>query len=324
MALAQIASAVDALRSGALVVLPTETVYGLAADATDPAAVARIYAVKGRPADHPLILHVASPGDIDPWVKDVPPWAHQLTQAAWPGPLTLVLHRSDRVGDWVTGGQDTVAIRVPDHSLTQQILTRFGSAVAAPSANRFGHVSPTSAAHVQRDLAGLLDDGRDVVIDGGDCPVGVESTIVDCTGPAPVVLRPGRFSAADVSRMAGVATAQAVPASASRVSGSLASHYAPKARVHLVHEVPTVAAAAGLIATQDLPTPAGMVRLMAPADSRDYARRLYWALREADALRLAQVFAVPPQGDDGLAAAVRDRLRRAATPASGEAGHATG
>lgn len=323
------AAAVAALRSGALVALPTETVYGLAADATDPVAVARIYALKGRPADHPLILHVASPGDIEPWVRDVPHWARQLTQAAWPGPLTVVLRRSDQVGDWVTGGQDTVAIRVPDHSLTRQILAQFGRAVAAPSANRFGQVSPTSADHVRRDLAGLLDDARDVVIDGGDCPVGVESTIVDCTGPAPVVLRPGRFSAADVSRMAGVGTAHSVPGAAARVAGSLASHYSPEARVHVVAAAATAtmtasAAAAGLIATQDVPTPTGMVRLMAPVDSQDYARRLFWALREADSLRLEQVFAVPPSGDDGLAAAVRDRLHRAATPAPGASGHIRG
>lgn len=308
---AEIAAAVAALERGDLVVLPTETVYGLAADATSPTAVARIYAVKGRPADHPLILHVATADDFAPWVRDVPEWAQQLAGRAWPGPLTLVLPRSDQVGDWVTGGQDTVAIRVPDHGVARAILTSFGRAVAAPSANRFGHVSPTSADHVRRDLAELLDPDRDVVVDGGDCQVGVESTIVDATGSAPVILRPGQFGTADIERMAGVAVT-ATRAAAPRVSGSLTSHYAPRA--HVVWGLPPSdhTTATGLIAPAVVPTPPGVVRLMAPSDTRDYARRLYWALREADALQIQTVFVLPPEGDDGLAHAVRDRLTRAA------------
>lgn len=302
-----VAVAVAALREGGLVVLPTETVYGLAADAMDPVAVARIYAVKGRPADHPLILHVASADHVDRWVRDVPDWARRLMTSAWPGPLTLVLPRSEQVGDWVTGGQDTVAVRVPDHPVARAVLAGFGGAVAAPSANRFGQVSPTSADHVRRDLAGLLDSDRDVILDGGPCQVGLESTIVAATGGAPVILRPGRLSAHDIGELSGV-TVEEPPAGAPRVSGSLAAHYAPRARVVLGSpETP----GGGLIALASVPTPPGVVRLMAPLDAHDYARRLYWALREADALRLDTVYAVLPPGDEGVVPAIRDRLLRA-------------
>ncbi len=310
---ADVARAVAALRRGGLVVLPTETVYGLAADAADPHAVARVYAVKGRPADHPLILHVASVDDARPWVTHVPSYAERLMRSGWPGPLTVVLPRSPLVGDHVTGGQDTVAIRVPDHPLALTVLAEFGGAVAAPSANRFGHVSPTAADHVRADLGKRLVPGMDVVLDGGPALVGVESTIVDCTGPAPRILRPGRFSEADVAGMAGVAVA---PRSGSeptpRVSGSLTSHYAPRAQVVLARTVADAGPGDGLIALAAELTPDGVVRLMAPADADDYARRLYWALREADALDLSRVIAVVPPGDDGVAPAIRDRLARAA------------
>lgn len=305
-----VAQAAAALRDGNLVALPTETVYGLAADAGDPHAVARIYAVKGRPADHPLILHIASAADLGEWTRDVPDWVGRLVARAWPGPLTVVLRRSPRVGDWVTGGQDTVAVRVPDHPLTLAILRDFGGAVAAPSANRFGRVSPTSAGHVHRDLDGLLSAG-DLVIDGGECDVGVESTIVSAVGDAPVILRPGHFSAADVAQMSGRDVAARPPDHAPRVSGALLSHYAPRARVTVVEAVPDDPGA-GVIAPAGIDTPTGMVRLLAPADATDYARRLYWALREADALGLLTVHAVAPTGDGGAAAAVRDRLTRAA------------
>ncbi|MFN8126024.1 MAG: L-threonylcarbamoyladenylate synthase [Candidatus Nanopelagicales bacterium] len=273
----------------------------------DPHAVARIYAVKGRPADHPLILHIADAADLDSWTTDVPDYARRLATAAWPGPLTLVLRRSPAVGDFVTGGQDTVAVRVPDHDLAREILREFGSAVAAPSANRFGRVSPTTADHVRADLD--LAAG-DVVVDGGPAAVGVESTIVDCTGPRPILLRPGRYSAADIERLSGVPVAP-LPEVAPRVSGSLASHYSPTARVVVVAE-PIATPGTGLIALESVPTPPGVVRLMAPSDIEDYARRLYWALREADALALELVAAIPPGGDSGLAHAVADRLARAA------------
>ncbi len=301
-------AAVTALRSGALVALPTETVYGLAADAGNPRAVARIYSVKGRPADHPLILHIASATALDRWAVGIPDWAHALVARAWPGPLTVVLPRSPAVGDWVTGGQNTVAVRVPDHPLALAVLRGFGDAVAAPSANRFGQVSPTSAEHVRRDLGDLLEP-RDVILDGGPCRVGVESTIVSALGTQPVVLRPGAYSAADIERLSGVPVAAIAPSDAPRVSGSLASHYAPRAQVHLSGDP---APGDGLIAMVGVPTPPGVVRLIAPATTVDYARGVYGALREADALALAAVYAVPPTGDEGEAVAVRDRLHRAA------------
>jgi L-threonylcarbamoyladenylate synthase len=314
-------AAVAALRAGRLAVLPTETVYGLGADATRRSAVARVYAVKARPADHPLIVHVADAAAVPPWARAVPEYASRLAAACWPGPLTLVLPRSERAGDHVTGGQDTVALRVPDHPLTRAVLERFAGGVAAPSANRFGRVSPTTAQHVLDELAGALLPGHDVVLDGGPCRIGVESTILDCTGPAPSVLRPGGVSPADVERLGGVPLASAPePGSGVRAPGTLASHYAPQARVRLLDadaldglaEHPlTGDPDTGLLAPAELRTPPGVVRLAAPADAAEYARGLYAALREADALALRTVLAVAPPGP-GLAAAVRDRLSRAA------------
>jgi L-threonylcarbamoyladenylate synthase len=337
--------AVECLQAGGLVVLPTETVYGLAADAADPRAVARIYAVKGRPANHPLILHIADASELAEWAAEIPGFAARLTQGCWPGPLTVVLRRSKRVGDFITGGQDTVAIRVPDHPLALEILRGFGRAVAAPSANVFGHVSPTSAAHAAEDLADRLDPRKDVIVDGGPCRVGVESTIVDCTGERPVILRPGWIGTAEIVAACGLEPG-ARDKTAPRVSGSLASHYAPRATVRLARPGELVAGCAsdrraeltasnppmgsiersesasrsqpgdtpgvGLLALAGIPTPSGMVRLAAPLDADEYARLLYAALREADDLMLAEVIVVPPQGDQGTAMAVRDRLLRAA------------
>jgi L-threonylcarbamoyladenylate synthase len=312
------ADAVAALRAGRLAVLPTETVYGLGADASRPSAVARVYAVKGRPADHPLIVHVADAGALDRWAAAVPDYASRLAAAAWPGPLTLVLPRASAAGDHVTGGQDTVALRVPDHPLTLQVLSSFGGGVAAPSANRFGRVSPTTVRHVLAELAAALVPGQDVVLDGGPCGVGVESTIVDCTGPAPVLLRPGAVSADEVGRLGGVQVVAGRRA-AVRAPGMLAAHYAPAARVVVldVEALPehpgslTGDPDAGLLAPRAVPTPSGLVRLAGPEDTEAYARVLYAALHEADALGLATVLVVPPAGG-GLAAAVRDRLSRAA------------
>jgi L-threonylcarbamoyladenylate synthase len=313
-----LARAAAVLRAGGLVGLPTETVYGLAADAENPAAVARIFAVKGRPADHPLIVHVLGADDLDRWAVRVPDYARRLAEELWPGPLTLVLPRTSRAGDHVTGGQDTVGLRAPAHPVARELLLATGLAVAAPSANRFGRVSPTTAAHVAAELGDVLDPEQDVVLDGGPCGVGVESAILDCTGPAPVVLRPGAVDPATVHRIGGVAVVERV--SQVRAPGTLASHYAPKARVMLVADPRSFAAASeraggrpvtGLLATADVATPPGTVRLSAPRDAAEYAQVLYAALREADVLGLEQVVAVPPTGD-GLAAAVRDRLARAA------------
>lgn len=308
--------AIDVLRRGGLVGLPTETVYGLAADAENPDAVARVYAAKGRPADHPLIVHIAGTDELDAWARQVPDYARRLAAALWPGPLTLVLPRTARAGDHVTGGQPTVALRAPAHLIAAAVVAGFGGGVAAPSANRFGHVSPTTAAHVVEELGGVLRPGRDVVLDGGPSEVGVESAIVDCSGPAPVVLRPGAIGPQEITRIGGVPVTDR--ATAVRAPGTLAAHYAPRAAVTVVHDGEEAARQLrphdqprdGLLAPAGVPTPPGVVRLSAPTDAHAYARSLYAALREADALGLSRVVAVLPAGE-GIAAAVRDRLHRA-------------
>ena len=315
------AAAAAALAAGHLAAVPTETVYGLGARADDPHAVARVYAAKGRPADHPLIVHVRDADAAWQWASTVPGFARDLAARHWPGPLTLVLERSARAGDFVTGGQDTVAVRVPAHPVFRAVLDELAAisgdpavGVAAPSANRFGRVSPTTAQHVEAELGTLLASD-DVILDGGGSDVGVESTIVDCTGPAPVILRPGRVSHDDVVAATGMVLGEHSPV---RAPGTLAAHYAPAARVVLVdaHEVETADhitddARTGLLALEHVPTPPGIVRLAAPATVDEYARVLYAALREADALQLTRVLAVAPP-PDGVGAAVADRLRRAA------------
>jgi L-threonylcarbamoyladenylate synthase len=322
-------AAVAALHRGGLVGMPTETVYGLAADAENPAAVARVYAAKGRPADHPLIVHVAGLETLDGWVADLQLYARRLAAELWPGPLTLVVPRGPRAGDHVTGGQGTVALRAPDHPVAQSLLAAFGGGLAAPSANRFGRVSPTDAAHVFEELGDVLVDGLDVVLDGGPSRVGLESTILDCTGSRPVVLRPGAVGPAEIERVAGVAVG--IRRSEVRAPGTLAAHYAPAARVLLATDAsqarallgpapkPGEAPTAGLLAPADLATPAGVVRLGAPDGDDAYARALYRALREADALGLRTVVAVVPGGRGPLATAVTDRLHRAATGSAGAA-----
>jgi L-threonylcarbamoyladenylate synthase len=314
--------AVRALRHGGLVAIPTETVYGLGADAENATAVSRIYATKGRPADHPLIVHLANADAIDDgWARDIPPWARLLAAACWPGPLTLVVRRGPRAGDHVTGGQDTVGLRVPSHPVAHAVLAAFGGGVAAPSANRFGRVSPTDAAHVLDELTDVLEPGRDVVLDGGASSVGVESSIVDCTGESPRLLRPGGIGVEEIEAVTGLDVIDADPAV--RAPGTLAAHYAPSAEVVLVDAdslaravVDALGGDAGpvaLLADSTVPTPAGVTRLAEPDDSAAYARSLYAALRQADADAVRTVLAVAP-GDGGpLAAAVLDRLRRAAT-----------
>jgi len=322
----EVEAAAAALAAGGLVAIPTETVYGLGADADSPDAVGRIYAVKGRPPTHPVIVHVAGAAALDTWARDVPDYAHRLAEQCWPGPLTLVLPRTARAGDHVTGGADTVGLRAPSHPLTHRLLEVFGGGVAAPSANRFGRVSSTTARHVLDELGGLLLAGRDLVLDGGACSIGLESTIVDATGPTPRLLRPG---AVDVERLT-VITGLAVdlrPGGA-RAPGTLPVHYAPVARV-----VPTevdaldatlaqllgTAGAIGLLAPATVPDPPfGVRRLASPVDADAYAHVLYDALRRADDERLVVVVAVlPPEA--GVGAAVRDRLRRAAAGSSPDA-----
>jgi len=299
------------LLAGGLVAFPTETVYGLGADASNAAAVARIYSVKGRPADHPLIVHVASMDGLGDWADDVPEYAISLARDFWPGPMTLVVQRSELAGDFVTGGQDTVGVRVPNHPVALGLLEAFarvgGKGVAAPSANRFGNVSPTTAQAVSDELGDYLADG-DQILDGGACAVGVESTIIDCTGDVPKILRPGAITAQMIQECTGLEVIGVVEETAIRVSGSLDSHYAPVATV-VLDQSPV--AGQGFIAMADVLAADGVIRLAAPKTHDEFARILYSALRAADEQGLATVVVQQPQGD-GIAIAIRDRLKRAA------------
>ena len=289
--------ALEVLRNGGLVAIPTETVYGLAADAANERAVARVFEVKGRPADHPLIVHVAAPEQLVDWARDISPAAARLADTCWPGPLTLLVHKADHVLTVITGGRDKVGVRVPAHRLTTELLTRFGGGLAAPSANLFGRVSPTTAEHVRADLGDLVD----YVLDGGPCQIGVESTIVDCAVDPPQILRPGGISPDDVTLLLGAELATAT--GPRRAPGMLDTHYSPRARVLLADS----RAAADTIASDkarswvldygdDLPT---------------YARALYADLRAADARGVQVVVAVLPVAA-GLGYAIRDRLVKAA------------
>lgn len=309
-----VAEAVRTLRAGGLVAFPTETVYGLGADARNPRAVARIFEVKGRPAGHPLIVHVAAVDDARAWAGRWTPEAERLAAAFWPGPLTLVVPKAADVSELVTGGQETVGLRVPNHPLARELLTAFGGGLAAPSANRFGSVSPTTAAHVALELG----DSVDLILDGGPCRVGIESTIVDLSGERPALLRPGGVPVDRIEPVLGRPLAPAA-ATTARAPGTLASHYAPRARV-------TVAAAENLervVAEAALPEERVVVLAPEPVPGASHipfsqeveaaARHLYAALREVDdrGFELA-VVALPPAR--GLGVAVADRLRRAAAP----------
>jgi L-threonylcarbamoyladenylate synthase len=306
------------LLAGGLVAFPTETVYGLGADACNADAVARIYSVKGRPADHPLIVHIASMDGLGDWADDVPGYAISLARDFWPGPMTLVVKRSALAGDFVTGGQDTVGVRVPNHPVALGLLEAFvragGKGVAAPSANRFGNVSPTTAQAVADELSDYLA-AADQILDGGPCEVGVESTIIDCTGDAPRILRPGAVTAEMIEESTGLSVGDSaslpgasVDEEQIRVSGSLDSHYAPVAIV-VLDQSPV--AGQGFIAMADVATPDGVVRLAAPKSDVEFARVLYAALRAADEQGLQTVVVAQPAGD-GIAVAIRDRLKRAA------------
>jgi L-threonylcarbamoyladenylate synthase len=299
----EIACAADVLRGGGLVAFPTETVYGLGADATNARALQQLYAVKGRPADHPVIVHVARAEQLDDIAVDIPTPARALATRFWPGPLTLVVRRrAGVVADEATGGRDTVGVRVPDHPVALALLDAFGGPIAAPSANRFGKVSPTTAAHVRADLA----DNVDLVLDGGACAVGVESTIVDVTTSEPRLLRLGGVSEREIEEsVRGELSRQTSGQIAA--PGTLRSHYAPRARVELVS---ALEADARLRELRAAGVRAGV--LDAPSEPREYARVLYARLRAADADGLDVVLAIPPPDDGGLGSVVLDRLTRAA------------
>jgi L-threonylcarbamoyladenylate synthase len=298
-----------ALKNGALVVLPTETVYGLGADASNEKAVARIYEVKGRPQDHPLILHIASMNEITYWAEEISDYAIALARSFWPGPMTLIFNRSENAKNFVTGGQNTVGLRVPDHTLALGLLQECKKigvhAIAAPSANRFGHVSPTTAIAVQEEIGAYLS-AQDLILDGGPAQVGLESTIIDCTGDAPKILRPGAITEAMIEEATGLKVSENKD-SQIRVSGSLEKHYAPKAQILLDVQATS---GQGFIAPANVATPLGAIRLASPANTDEYARTLYSALRDGDAQGLKTIAVIQPSGD-GLGIAIRDRLMRA-------------
>ena len=304
-------SAAKALLGGALVGIPTETVYGLAADAENEAAVARIYAVKGRPQDHPVIVHIGSVDYLTKWAINIPDYALKLANEYWQGPMTLILKRSKIAKDFITGGQETIGLRVPAHLTALELLKEFhklgGNGIAAPSANRFGAVSPTNAEAVQSELGEFLDESRDLIIDGGQSLVGVESTIIDCTGEFPTILRPGAITEEMIAAITSL-NVKVTKQPKIRVSGSLDQHYSPKAKILLNGNV---SIGDGFIALDVLDTPQGAVRLASPKTLEDFARTLYAALREGDKRGIERIVVISPDGK-GLAIAIRDRLTRAA------------
>jgi len=306
--------AATSLRSGNLVAFPTETVYGLGVDATNKDAVVHLFQVKGRPSDHPLIVHIASMANLGKWAREIPEYARKLARTFWPGPMTLILPRTNLAMDFITGNQDSVGIRVPSHPLATALLTEFedqgGLGIAAPSANRFGKVSPTTADAVVEELSSYLSPA-DLILDGGPCEVGVESTIINCTQDFPEILRPGAITVTMISDLIGLRVNQITTGSNKSIikaPGLLQSHYAPKAKVFLST---TPDLGDGFIALADIPTPPGAIRLASPKDTREYAHLLYQALRLADSKQLPNVIAIPPTGDD-LAVAICDRLEKCA------------
>ena len=306
----EIKFAAKALKNGHLVSFPTETVYGLGADATNEKAVGKIYAAKGRPINHPVIVHISSANQLENWVQEIPEYAMRLGNAYWPGPMTLILKRNSRALDFITGGQESVGLRVPNHQVALALTREFeklgGFGIAAPSANRFGSVSPTTARAVEEELGEFLGD-EDLILDDGPCKIGVESSIIDCTQVNPVVLRPGAITREMIEEVTGLTISLKADGSEIRASGLLDSHYAPKAKVFL-----GLAAQPGdgFIALDQIPTPVGSIRLASPASIEDYARDLYGALRMGDQLGLNKIYVVKPEGS-GLAIAIRDRLVKA-------------
>jgi len=300
--------AAQVLKDGHLVAFPTETVYGLGADATNGKAVGRIYSVKARPTDHPLIVHISSINLLDNWAIEIPDYAIKLASEFWPGPMTLILKRSELAQDFITGGQENVGVRVPAHPIALGLLSEFesigGKGIAAPSANLFGAVSPTTAKAVEIEIGTFLKS-VDLILDGGQSSVGVESTIIDCTKSVPVILRPGAVTSEMIKNLVGnflISNTNEI-----KTSGLLEAHYSPKAKVVLGR---LANSGEGFLALADIPTPTGAYRLAAPVDIESYAKDLYIALRFGDQQGIDTIVAVPPEGF-GLAEAIRDRLTKA-------------
>jgi L-threonylcarbamoyladenylate synthase len=305
-----IEKAAKALIDGQLVAFPTETVYGLGADASNPTSVARIYEVKGRPTGHPLIVHISSSSQIDKWALNVPEYAINLTRNFWPGPMTLILKRSQIAKDFITGGQDLVGLRVPSQQIALKLIQEFerlgGLGIAAPSANRFGAVSPTSIDAVQDELGSFLS-GKDILLDGGTSEVGIESTIIDCSGRQPVIIRPGAITSEMLNELFGQKFSTSHHKKNLRASGILKSHYSPKADV-IPNKNPQ--SGDGMIALKCIPTPTGVIRLAEPSDIKEFASCLYAALRLGDKLKIKKIIVLEPPGN-GFAEAIRDRVSKA-------------
>ena len=306
----EIRKAAQALKDGHLVAFPTETVYGLGADATNEKAVSRVYSVKARPTDHPLIVHISSINQLDKWAIDIPEYAIKLAEEFWPGPMTLILKRSEIAKNFITGGQENVGVRVPSHSVALALLSEFeklgGLGVAAPSANRFGAVSPTTAEAVFDELGKNFTAG-DLILDGGASRVGIESTIIDCTVDSPTILRPGAITDKMIEKVAKYKTSMGEDKIYIKAPGLLDSHYAPQARVTLSTKAEN---GDGYIALSNIKTPNGAIRLASPRNVEQYARELYNAFRLGDRKGLTKIVVVPPNGD-GLALAIRNRLYKA-------------
>jgi L-threonylcarbamoyladenylate synthase len=304
--------AAKALSSGKLVAFPTETVYGLGADASSKIAVEKIYSVKKRPTNHPLIVHILSNEQLDVWATNIPDYAYKLAKTFWPGPLTLVLNRSELVQNFATAGQESVALRVPSHPVAQQLLYEFkrlgGNGIAAPSANKFGSISPTSAEDVLQEIGDLLEEG-DILLEGGFSEIGIESTIIDCTLPVPHILRPGAITAGMINCVSNITLNSKNLNKNLRVPGKLNSHYSPKAKVVVGGSAKS---GDGFIALSFHATPPGALRLSSPTTSEEFAKHLYRAFRNADLLGLRKVHVLIPEGT-GIELALEDRITRAAT-----------
>ena len=306
----EITHAVQALIGGQLVAFPTETVYGLGADASNASAVSRVYEVKGRPKDHPLIVHISSLTQMALWTSKIPDYALELAKTFWPGPMTLILPKSSLAKDFITGRQNSIGLRIPSHPVALKLLSEFegsgGKGIAAPSANRFGCVSPTTAEAVIQELGGFLNES-DLILDGNQCMVGIESSIIDCTRNIPLVLRPGAITLEMIKDIIDLEVSQNRTTDHVRAPGMHASHYAPKAKVVFGESIKE---GDGLIAIAAIPTPPRVIRLASPNNYEEFARVLYKALREADSLALERVSVIMPKGG-GLATAIQDRVKRA-------------
>jgi len=306
-----IEKAAKSLKNGHLVAFPTETVYGLGADATNENAVSRIYSVKGRPTGHPLIVHISSINQLDKWAIDIPEYAIKLARTYWPGPMTLILKKSLSAKDFVTGGQSNIGVRVPSHPIALSLLKTFenlgGFGIAAPSANRFGAVSPTTGEAVLEELGDFLS-AQDTILDGDKCLIGVESTIIDCTSTMPIILRPGAITADIVKVTTNLELQTKINENKIKASGLLDSHYSPKAKIILDK---TAKPKEGFIAMSDISTPIGAIRLASPKTNEEYAKVLYASLRLADQKKIKTIAIILPNSI-GIGDAIRDRITKAA------------